>query len=157
MPSGRIGQGIEHGVLSTRLSIQECIDRRLDEMGRTPLLDAEEQSGYGFFYAIFADVAADQDREQEAWARLRVLEGLAHPSAAMRDTLRLALQDARYVNWDTKTLSRVLENTGVKMAIAKQAPPRLQADTGICLAANTSRTDALKHLSFEAGHPVEEP
>ena len=181
-------------VLRTRSSIQECIDRRLDELGRmldaselpdyvpagwlgrpqiwemsharwqviaqagrTPLLGAEEQFGYGFIYALFADVAADQDREQEAWARLRALEGLAHPSATLRDTLRLALPDARYVNWDIKNLSEVLERRGGEMAVAKQPPPRLQGDTGICFASNTPRAEALNRLSAEAGHPNEEP
>jgi hypothetical protein len=72
------------------------------------LLAPEEQAAYGFVYALFADVAADQDREQIAWARLRTLEGLAHPSVTMRDELRLALQEARLTNWDIKNLNSLL-------------------------------------------------
>ncbi len=55
------------------------------------MLAPEEQAAYGFVYALFADVAADEDREQIAWARLRALEGLPNLSGTMRDELRLAL------------------------------------------------------------------
>lgn len=181
-------------VLSNRISVQACIDRRLDEIahfidaselpdytpvgwlggpqiwemqharwqvisqaGRTPLLGADEQTAYGFIYALFADVATDQDREQVDWARLRALEGLARPTPVMRDELRLALQDARYANWDIKNLSQLLEAKGAEMAIAKQSPLRQQTDTGICLAATTTRAEALKRLSSVAGHPVDRP
>ena len=93
------------------------------------MLASDEQAGYGFIYAIFADVAADEDREQSAWARLRALEGLARPSAEMRDTLRLALQDVRLANWDIKGLGKLLESKATAMALAKQPPTRVQGDT----------------------------
>ncbi len=64
---------------------------RHQRTGRPPLLAPEEQAAYGFVYALFADVAADEDREQIAWARLRALEGLPNLSGTMRDELRLAL------------------------------------------------------------------
>ncbi len=63
----------------------------VSQTGRAPLLAPEEQAGYGFVYALFADVAAGEDREQIAWARLRALEGLPNLIATMRDELRLAL------------------------------------------------------------------
>jgi hypothetical protein len=71
----------------------------VSQSGRAPLLAPEEQAEYGFVYALFADVAADEDREQIAWARLRASEGLPNLSATMRDELRLALQEARLTNW----------------------------------------------------------
>jgi transposase-like protein len=43
---------------------RECVVRP-----RVPWLAPEEQAAYGFVYALFADVAADEDREQIAWAR----------------------------------------------------------------------------------------
>jgi hypothetical protein len=145
----------------SRPQIWEMLHARwqvVSEAGRAPLLRPEEQAGYGFIYALFADVAADEDREQIAWARLRAMEGLSHPSVGMRDELRLALQDARLANWDIKNLSKLLESKATELALAKPPMmPRLQADTGICFAINTSRVDALKRLNSDARHPVEEP
>ncbi len=127
------------------------------QSGRAPLLAAEEQAEYGFVYALFADVGADEDREQLAWARLRALEGLPNPSATLRDELRLALQEARLTNWDIKNLNATLQAKATEMALAKWPAPRVQADTGICFPTNTPRSEALNRLSAGAGHPVEQP
>jgi hypothetical protein len=129
----------------------------VSQSGRAPLLAPEEQAEYGFVYALFADVAADEDREQIAWARLRALEGLLNPSATMRDELRLALQEARLTNWDIKNLNSLLQTKATEMSLAKRPAPRVQADTGICFPTNTSRSEALNRLSASAGHPIEEP
>jgi len=82
------------------------------------VLAPEEQAGYGFVYALFADLAADEDREQVAWARLRAIEGLQHPSNALRDELRLALQEARLTNSDIKGLHELLQSKVEEMALA---------------------------------------
>jgi len=129
----------------------------VSQAGRAPLLAPEEQAGYGFIYALFADVAADEDREQVAWARMRALEGLAHPAATMKDELRLALQEARLTNWDIKELSRLARSKAAEMAVASEAMPRRQIDSGICFPTNTSRAQAVARLSTEAGHPVDAP
>jgi hypothetical protein len=129
----------------------------VSQAGRAPLLAAEEQAEYGFVYALFADVAADEDREQIAWARLRALESPPNPSATLRDELRLALQEARLTNWDIKNLSSTLQTKATKMSLAKWPAPRVQADTGICFPTNTPRSEALNRLSASAGHSVEEP
>ncbi len=127
------------------------------QSGRAPLLAADEQAEYGFVYALFADVAADEDREQIAWARLRASEGLPNLSATMRDELRLTLQEARLTNWDIKNLNRLLQTKATEMSLAKRPAPRVQADTGICFPTNTPRSEALNRLSSGAGHPIEEP
>jgi hypothetical protein len=101
-------------------------------------------------------VAADEDREQIAWARLRASEGLPNLSATMRDELRLALQEARLTNWDIKNLNRLLQTKATEMSLAKRPVPRVQAETGICFPTNTSRSEALKRLSTSAGYPVED-
>jgi hypothetical protein len=129
----------------------------VSQSGRAPLLAAEEQAVYGFVYALFADVAADEDREQISWARLRASEGLPNLSATMRDELRLALQEARLTNWDIKNLNSLLQTKATEMSLAKRPAPRVQADTGICFPTNTSRSEALNRLSAGAGHPIEEP
>jgi hypothetical protein len=181
-------------VLSSRYSMQPCIDRRIENVahlldgsdapnyvapswlgrpqiwemlharwqvasqaGRAPLLAPEEQAGYGFVYALFADIGADEDREQIAWARMRAIEGLAHPSAAMKDEVRLALQEARLTNWDIKGLNKLVQGKATEMTVAHRVMPRQQLDTGICLPTNTSRAEALHRLSAEAGHPVDQP
>jgi len=115
----------------------------VSQAGRAPLLAPEEQAGYGFVYALFADVAADEDREQIAWARMRAIEGLVHPGEAMKAELRLALQEARLTNWDIKNLNRGLQARAAAMAIPKQAMPRQQPDSGICFPVNTPRAEAL--------------
>ena len=129
----------------------------VSQSGRAPLLAPEEQAGYGFVYALFADVAADEDREQIAWARLRALEGLPNLSTTLRDELRLALQEARLTNWDINNLNGTLQTRAREMSLAKRPAPRVQADTGICFPTNTPRSDALNRLSASAGHPIEEP
>jgi hypothetical protein len=129
----------------------------VSQAGQAPLLAPDEQAGYGFIYAVLADVAADEDREQGDWARLRVLEGLARPSAEMRDTLRLALQDVRYANWDIKGLSELWESKATEMALAKRPAGRVQTSSGICFATDTPRAEALKRLSTDAHYPVEQP
>ena len=129
----------------------------VSQSGRAPLLAPEEQARYGFVYAIFTDVAADEDREQIAWARLRAAVGLAHPSAAMKDELRLALQEARLANWDIKNLNKILQYKATEMAIGTQPMPRQQVDTGICLPTDTPRLEALNRLSAAAGESVDEP
>ena len=169
-------------VLRNRISTQQCIDRRLDEVaklinastepgyqapswignpeiwelvharwevvsqaGRAPLLTPDEQAKYGFIYALFADIAADQDREQIAWARFGVLEGLAHPSAGIRDAIQLDLQVARLVNSDIEGLAGLLESRSAELGIAKQAADR-RGETGVCFATNTPRAEALQRL-----------
>src|SRR5579862_2529300 len=128
------------------------------QAGRAPLLAPEEQAGYGFVYALFADIGADEDREQLAWARMRAIEGLPHPSSAMKDEVRLALQEARLNNWDIKGLSKLVQSKATEMAVAEgSAIPRQQVDTGICLPTSTPRAEALNRLSTEKGQPVDQP
>jgi hypothetical protein len=129
----------------------------VSQAGRAPLLAPEEQAGYGFIYALFADIGADEDREQVAWARMRALEGLPHPSGAMKDEVRLALQEARLTNWDIKGLSRGVRSKATEMTVTGRAVPRQQVDTGICFPTNTPRPEALHRLSAEAGYPVDAP
>lgn len=129
----------------------------VSQSGRAPLLAPDEQAGYGFVYALFADIAADEDREQIAWGRLHAAEGLARPSSMMRDELRLALQEARLTNWDIKNLISLLRSKVGEMALDQQSKRRAQVDTGICLPTDISRPEALKRLSAAAGQVVEEP
>jgi hypothetical protein len=142
----------------SRPQIWEMVHARwqvFSQAGRASLLAADEQAGYGFVYALFADLAADEDREQAAWARLRVLEALQHTISAMRDELRLTLQDARLTNSDIRNLNKLLQSRAAEMNLARQPMPRGQQDTGICLPIDTPRVEALKRLSAAAGHPVE--
>jgi hypothetical protein len=129
------------------------------QAARTPLLTPDEQVGYGFIYAVFADIAADEAHEQIAWARLRALEGLARPGADMRDTLRLTLQEARYTNFDIKGLSRLLETNAAKLGIAgaQEASGSHANDGGICLPTATSRVEALQRLSAASHGAADEP
>jgi hypothetical protein len=102
------------------------------QAGRAPLLNATELAGYGFIYALFADVASDENSEQTSWTRLRALEGLTRPSSQLRDTLRLELQDARYANFDIKGLSNLVSRRSLAMGIAVRPPDRDMVDRGIC-------------------------
>jgi hypothetical protein len=126
------------------------------QAGRAPLLSDSEQAQFGMLYALFADIAADQDREQTAWTRLHALEGLAHPSPGLGDSLRLELQDARYVNADIRGLSTELQDLVKKQKIAMR-DRRVRGRDGICFPTNTSRIDALGRLSKDSGTEVFEP
>lgn len=126
------------------------------QAGRAPLLSADEQAQFGFIYAIFADLAADQDREQIAWVRLHALEGLAHPSSGLLDSLRLELQDARYVNSDIKNLSKLMVDLGEKLGIATESVKH-PARQGVCFPTDTSRVDALSRLGLDRGQAGAEP
>ena len=128
------------------------------QAGWTPLLASDEQVGYGFIYAIFADIAADEDHEQLVWARLRALEGLAHPSTEMRDRLRVTLQEARYRNFDIKQLTKGLEDKAGEMGIVKrmQLPPGGN-NAGICFPTTISRVEALQRVGAGAHQTIEEP
>jgi|HubBroStandDraft_6_1064221.scaffolds.fasta_scaffold84259_2 hypothetical protein len=125
----------------------------LSQAGRAPLLEADEQAAYGFIYALLQDILDDEGREQLAWGRLQVLEGFAHPSAGLRDSLRLELQDARTANADITGLDKTVERRAAQLGIVVGAADR-RSVTGICFATNTPRAEALKRLQGVADTPA---
>ena len=124
------------------------------------LLTSDEQVVYGFLYELFADIMADEDHEQLAWAQLRALEGLGEPTAQLRDALRASLQEARYLNFDIAQLTIDASTRAATLGISTQAVPaqgETWNDGGICFPMTTSRSDALHRLSAIAHGPIAAP
>jgi len=70
--------------------------------GRTSLLSSDEQRDFARVYAQLLILAERQDQETQAWARLRALEGVAHPSAETLARAREALSEARQADYNIR-------------------------------------------------------
>ncbi|MBV9549056.1 MAG: hypothetical protein JO256_05215 [Alphaproteobacteria bacterium] len=69
------------------------------EAAKSGLFTSEEQRNFGSPYSYFHSLDVEQDRERQAWGRLRMLEGKSRLSPAMIQSLRDALADAAYENY----------------------------------------------------------
>lgn len=124
--------------------------------GRATLLSPDDQTAFGQLYARLGNLTEIEVREQQAWARLRVMEGLAQVTPAMEAQLRLALADARLADWQMRL--QLLDNED----FAKELKlPRVKArDRGspsICLPIDLPRAEALKRISAIFGAETAEP
>ena len=71
--------------------------------GRVPLLSEEEQYRFGLVGGTIRNFRQIQDEDNQAWSRLRLLQcGPAALSESDRTELRLALQDASFLNYRAK-------------------------------------------------------
>jgi hypothetical protein len=66
------------------------------ESGRSGLFSTDEQATFGRLYVFLHVIETEQDRERQAWARLRMLENRSNLSPEMIVSLRGALADAQY-------------------------------------------------------------
>jgi hypothetical protein len=69
------------------------------EAQKSSLFSSAEQRNFGSLYSYFHSLEGAQDREREAWGRLRMLEGKSRLSPAMSQSLQDALADARNQNY----------------------------------------------------------
>jgi hypothetical protein len=99
-------------------------------------------------------VLQSRNSAQSCIDQRRAMEGLPHPSEALKAEVRLAWQDARLTNWDIKNLNKGLQTRAAGMAIPEQTMPRQQPDSGICFPMSTPRAEALNRLSAGAGYRV---
>lgn len=117
--------------------------------GRVSLFDVGEQGRYATIYNQTTELAAQEEKEQVAWAQLRGLEDWRGPlGPAGRVSFLQALQQARYSLWSTRvTLALALE-AGRSVGISPSGPSNVDAlPHSVCLPMNTPRAKALAMLT----------
>jgi hypothetical protein len=124
--------------------------------GRVSLFDVEEQGRYATIYNRTAELAAQEEQEQAAWAQLRGLESWRGPlGPAGKVSFLQALQQARYSLWSTRVTLMLALEAGRAVGISPPLPADVKAlPHSICLPLNTPRADALATLTDAAfGQP----
>jgi hypothetical protein len=115
------------------------------QAGRTSLFAVDEQARYSVIYTSFRAARAAEDEEQKAWAQLRALEGDPAPTAALVSVLKLALQEARFQDWNV----RISLGQAGDAAAALHLPAghtNLAGSRSACLPMQTSRAEAARLL-----------
>jgi hypothetical protein len=115
------------------------------QAGRTSLFDADEQAHYGGIYTSLAAVRAAEDSEQQAWAQLRALEGDPAPSPAVVASLKLALQQARFQDWNVRISLGQAEDDAASLRLP-EGHTNLAGSQSVCLPIQTSRAEAMRLL-----------
>lgn len=122
------------------------------QAGRASLFGADEQGLYGKTYTSLKEAAAAEVEEQQAWAHLRSLEDDPHPSPILIASLKLALQDARFQDWNVRISLGQAHDAVAKLHLPRGAT-YLIGSTSICLPLDTSRAEAAKLISPRWGEP----
>lgn len=122
------------------------------QSGQTALLPADELADYSQMYSWMENLTAEMQAEQVDWATLRTLEQLPRLSPQMAFDLGKALSDARYRRWrinlHTRQLAAPVERLGLR-----QVRNELPAPTGICVAMDTPREQAIREGGSAYGEP----
>jgi hypothetical protein len=124
--------------------------------GRVALLSAREQAELGGLYTRLHQFYAVEQAEQIAWADVRQLENLPRPDAATRASVRSALQQARYDNWQAVVNLEQTEQAAEKLRIVKP-PARLAGSPAMCLPTTTPRAEAVAKVEAFFGDKLGEP
>jgi hypothetical protein len=122
------------------------------QAGRTTLFDVDEQARYSDIYTGLAVVRAAEDSEQAAWAQLRALENDPAPSPALIAALKLALQQARFQDWNMRVSLGQAEDDAGKLHLP-EGHTDLIGSKSVCLPLQTSRADGAKLVSPRWGEP----
>lgn len=106
---------------------------------------SDELGSLSNLYSIFDKLWEFQADEQRAWARLRAMETLTTADRQLHDELILALQQARFSNYQL--------HVGIMQALDKAAKAGIRPIRGtvrgslsVCLPLRISRSDALTRL-----------
>ena len=124
--------------------------------GRASLFSPDQQLQLSAIYVTTNRFVDAENREQEAWAQLRGLEGWTSPlGGAGRVHFATALQSARYELWETRiTMEEALRRA--KAAGVGDLNAKTMAGAGfaiphaICLPIDTPRDKALQILSKDS-------
>jgi hypothetical protein len=120
--------------------------------GRTSLLSSDEQRDFARVYLQLTLVKGDEHDEIEAWARIRALEGVSHPSAETLARAREALSEARTADYNVRRSVRGAEIYAAPLGIkgdAALASIDKKRIASICLPTTTRRED-VQRLSHDA-------
>jgi hypothetical protein len=124
--------------------------------GRGALLSPEDQATFGQLYARLDNLTGIEVREQQAWAHLRVMEGLPRVSPVMEAQLRLALADARLADWEMRLQLLDNEDFARQLGLPKVAA-RDRGSPSICLPIDLPRDQALTRIAALFGSETAEP
>jgi hypothetical protein len=124
--------------------------------GRATLLSADDQATFGQLYARLDNLTAIEVREQQAWAHLRVMEGLARVSPVMEAQLRTALADARLADWEMRLQLLDNEDFARQLKLPRVAA-RDRGSPSICLPIDLPRAEALRRIAAIFGAETAEP
>lgn len=142
-----------------RPQVYQMISARWDAVtsaGRATLLSPDDQTSFGQLYARLDNLTAIEDREQQAWARLRAMEGLTMVTPVLEAQLRLALADARLADWQMRL--QLLDNEQFAKEIKLQrVAPRDKGSPSICYPIGLPRADALRRIGALFGDGLAEP
>lgn len=114
--------------------------------GRGALLSDDDQAEFGEVYARLGALAGVEAREQQAWARLRMMERLDRVSPPLEAELRLALADARLADWQMHLQLIENEQLAARLKLARVRPSDIGSPS-VCLPMTTPRAEAVKRLN----------
>ena len=123
--------------------------------GRTSLLDIGEQRDFARVYEEFAALIRQEIAEADAWADLKALEGVLHPSPELAAHARLALAHARYENFAVRNTLRQALMFGRRIGI--EPTPNALVTGGsadrelLCMPITTPRADAARQVRDPLG------
>jgi hypothetical protein len=121
--------------------------------GGSSLMSAEEQATYADIYGSFIQVEIAQAIEQDAWMKLRAMEGQQHLSDTILSEMRVALSQARYSNWRIHlSAEQALEEAG-KLGILPVRNASFIGSQSVCVAMDMPRSEALRKLGSPFGEP----
>lgn len=124
--------------------------------GRATLLSPDDQATFGQLYARLDNLTSIEVREQQAWAHLRVMEGLSKVSPVMEAQLRQALADARLADWEMRL--QLLDNEGFARQLRlPTVAPLDRGSPSICYPMTLSRAEVMTRIAALFGPETVEP
>lgn len=124
--------------------------------GRAALLPSAEQAHYSALYNHLERLTEWQLKEQDAWARLRVLSALSRLTPDMAFQLDEELNEAQLDNFMIKLEGDRSRRLARALRIPK-VEPALPGSPSVCIPINTPRADALGRVAAESGDNLGEP
>lgn len=159
----RIGKSQDKGYVPPswigRPQVYQMISARwaaVTDAGRATLLSPDDQTAFGQLYARLDNLTDLEVREQQAWAHLRVMEGLTKVTPVLEAQLRLALADARLADWQMRLQLLDNEQFARELNLPRVAP-RDRGSPSICYPIQMSRSDAIRRIGVLFGNEIAEP
>lgn len=123
------------------------------QAGGSSLLPAEVQAIYASIYGSFVQLEVAEAIEQDAWTRLRSIEGQQRLSGATTSEMRVALSQARYANWRINLSAVQALERARDLGILPINDPSRVGSRSVCLAMDMPRSEALRRLGSLYGEP----
>lgn len=118
------------------------------EATHSSLFSPEEQRAYGSVYSYLHSIDAEQDRERDAWAKLKELEGRSDLTPEMLADLRQAAAQARYEDEYIDRLIGLTTHFGKTASLKPYTRSIALPDWATCLPMNTPHDEALRRIVY---------